>query len=170
MPTRRGGTEIIMKNRISQKTAFCGISIAISVMLMGLTAVFTLNKVFFAALSTVVFPLISIRFGRKTAWVAVAAAVLLIFILLPDKLGSVFYGMLAIYSVVKGIVESRFALPREIALKAVCYAAAASVTVIFVHTSFFAVLYILLFGAAAFAVYDIALTYAISFLNARLPR
>ena len=165
MPTRRGGTEIIMKNNISQKTAFCGVSIAISVMLMGLTAVFTLNKVFFAAVSSAVFPLIAI-----TAWIALAAAVLLIFILLPDKLGAAFYALLGIYSVLKGIIESRCNLPRELTEKAICYVIAAAFTIIFVHPNFFTVLYLLLFGAAAFAVYDIALTYAISFLNARLPR
>lgn len=159
-----------MKNNISQKTAFCGVSIAISVMLMGLTAVFTLNKVFFAAVSSAVFPLIAIRFDRKTAWIALAAAVLLIFILLPDKLGAAFYALLGIYSVLKGIIESRCNLPRELTEKAICYVIAAAFTIIFVHPNFFAVLYLLLFSAAAFAVYDIALTYAISFLNARLPR
>ena len=151
---------------MAKNITFCGVSVALSVLMLMLTNVLPFNTAVLVCGATVVYPLVKIKCGGGYAFAAFAAGALLSFILLVDKFLWAGFLLLALYSVIKGYIERIVNLPLEILAKAAVYTFGAVIMFSIFRGAAFAAVFVS--GAAVFAIYDIFLSFFITFIRKKL--
>lgn len=156
-----------MKN--STKTAFSGITVALSVTVM-LAAYFPFATYAVPALSGILFAILNIEVGRGRAFCAAIAASLLSLLLCEKESATLFVFFFSWYPIVKGIIEQHLRGALEWLVKLLVFNAAviaAYAIIIFVfsipldesgNVGFWFTAGLLFMGNVVFAVYDFGLT------------
>ena len=148
---------------MTKKITFGGICTALSAVIMLLSDFLHYNTVFLICAAASLFPLVKIKCGTKWAFITVAAAAAVVFIVGANKMFWLFYLLLSVYAVVKGIIESINRMPLEIFLKLIICAAGMG-AVYFIY--FGAVpLYLLPAGVIVFFIFDFALSIFVSYIS-----
>jgi len=151
---------------MTKKITFSGMCCAISVVMVLLTNVFQFNTAFLLCIAAAVFPLVKIKCGTSYAAAAVFASCVLSFILLAEKIYVLTFSLLAVYSIIKGIIEKLDRVWLEWVLKLVVYfIGAAAVLKIFMPEL---LLWGILAGIIIFVIYDVALSIFITFALKKL--
>lgn len=107
--------------RQSTKIAFCGLIVALSVTLMmagGLIPIATYGAPLYAGI--LLLPIL-LEYGKKTAWTAYAAIVLITLVLCPDKEAAFFFLFFGHYPVLKWELEREKSKALRLALKLLIY-------------------------------------------------
>lgn len=107
--------------RQSTKIAFCGLIVALSVTLMlagGLIPIATYGAPLYAGI--LLLPIL-LEYGKKTAWTAYAAIVLISLVLCPDKEAALFFLFFGHYPLLKWELEKVKGKSARLALKLLVY-------------------------------------------------
>lgn len=151
---------------MTKKITFSGMGCAISVVILLLTNIFPFNTAFLLCIATVVFPVIKMKCGTSYAAAAVFASCVLSFVLLAEKIYVLTFSLLAVYSIIKGIIERFDRMWLEWVLKLVVYfIGAAAVLKIFMPGL---LLQGILAGVIIFVIYDVALSVFVTFARQKL--
>lgn len=151
---------------MTKKITFSGMCCAISVVILIMTNIFQFNTAFLLCAAAAVFPIIKIKCGNGFAFAAVFVSAVLSFILLAEKIYVFTFLLLAVYSVLKGVIETLRKIWLEWLLKLAAYILGTGV----ILKIFMPVFWIqgILAGLIVFIIYDFALSVFITFARQKL--
>ena len=147
----------------SKDITYGAIAAAISLVLLFMTQVFAFNKAFFTGAATLTFPFVAILRDKKTAAVSLAAAGISALLLHPNKILAAVFVLLGIYALLKSVIERAHDLPLQWVIKLALYFLGAAALSFLFFNAFKAMP--VLFGAIAFVIYDIALSFGVGCLS-----
>lgn len=146
---------------MTKKVTFSGMGCAISVVILLMTNIFPFNTAFLLCAASAIFPIIKIKCGTGYSWAAVFVSAVLSFILLAEKIYVFTFSFLAIYSVLKGLIEKLDCAWVEWLIKIAAYFAGAFIVLkIFIPAMLWQGIFA---GVVIFVIYDIMISIFVTF-------
>lgn len=154
---------------MAKKISFGGICAALSVVCLLLVNVFATNKIFFTCIATIFIPICVIKCGILTGcamWVASSA---IAFLVVPDKMVWAAFSVLGFYTLLKGYIERLRNMVFEWALKLLYYSISFATAIFVFPLANYSFIWLLFAGGAiVFIIYDIALSFGITYIAKKL--
>lgn len=158
----------------SKNITIGGISVALSIIIIYLTTIITINTIALLTLASAIIPIVIIRSNIKTAALVYISTSIISFFILPINFFILYLLLFGIYGLIKYFIEKLKKIPIEIVLKLVFFNIALiigyllSSTIIADLKLSLAPWILFIIAQAVFLIYDYALTIIITFYLQKL--